>query len=462
MKGQAVSRSSCCRAFLHAYAWIQGLKRLLAASSPKAFYNSSARHPPPRCYPGTRSTQRQYIAQWPPGSSKQLLWFNGSPGIGKSAIAQTCAEELGATLGAAFFFSKPNNTDEPLRLFPSIAYQLSLIIASYGDTLDQRIRSDPTVLTKSLSQQFREIISLPSQELMDGHHPRLVIIIDGLDECRSPAAQTEIVEIIASSVRSATNPFLWVVFSRPESHLVDAFNSSLVAPICHVTDVPPACDEVERFIVDKLRSIGQHVFDSPLLSAWPHDATISVLIRLSRGLFLLAATILAFLDISRSDGLDSRLRTILEMDQPEKLVCCDNDSCISSLDRLYTLILNQFPADTRSISREILFATTLPGISTNAYAIANLLHLSESQFRESVRDLHPVVTVAPTYTGPEISFRHISFFDFLFDPQRSLSFNWQQTCVLTLRDKLLQRLKVLQELHNPTRESPVVEQMFDY
>jgi len=52
--------------------------------------------------------------------------MRGPAGVGKSAIAQTCADKLAENwhLGAAFFFTVKEHNN-PSRLFTTIAYQLT-------------------------------------------------------------------------------------------------------------------------------------------------------------------------------------------------------------------------------------------------------------------------------------------------------------------------------------------------
>ncbi|KAF9445229.1 hypothetical protein P691DRAFT_785506 [Macrolepiota fuliginosa MF-IS2] len=171
-----------------------GLKMLLKASMPDAFHDSSARDPPPSCHPGTRHDFIDRITSWGLGTSQHsepMLWMYGPAGVGKSAIAQTCSEDLAERnkLGAALFFSRSvglNQRDDPHRLFPSLAYQIATKLKPFGDILDERIQDDPTLVTKSMKEQFQELLVKPLSCLGPGAAGvvgGLVIIIDGLDEC---------------------------------------------------------------------------------------------------------------------------------------------------------------------------------------------------------------------------------------------------------------------------------------
>ncbi|KAF9451807.1 hypothetical protein P691DRAFT_772855 [Macrolepiota fuliginosa MF-IS2] len=94
----------------------------------------------------------------------RIAWLKGPGGAGKSIVAQYCAEALEERLGASFFFSRPNDRDDPHRFFTSIS-----------------IRRDPTLVGKSVRHQFRDLpeaqyltLSIPTSELAER-----VIIVNG-------------------------------------------------------------------------------------------------------------------------------------------------------------------------------------------------------------------------------------------------------------------------------------------
>jgi MoxR-like ATPase len=51
----------------------------------------------------------------------------GPAGVGKSAIARTCAHKLkmAGNLGASFFFYQPSGWNDPKKFIPTILYQLT-------------------------------------------------------------------------------------------------------------------------------------------------------------------------------------------------------------------------------------------------------------------------------------------------------------------------------------------------
>jgi len=183
----------------------------------------------------------------------------GPAGVGKSAIAQTCAEKLKETghLGAAFFFTVKGHNNS-LRLFTTIAYQLSTTLPDYRALVDERISKDKTLVEKKISSQFKSLIIEPLREL-ESQGKRMqpkAIFIDGLDECAGEDAQAEIIKMIASSVRDGSTPFRWAIFSCAEPRIVSTFKQDNVASVTHSVELPISRDadgEIEMYLRENSR-----------------------------------------------------------------------------------------------------------------------------------------------------------------------------------------------------------------
>jgi len=190
-----------------------------------AFYNSASRWPPPRCHYDSRQDLRTTITDWGIGRSGDIpQQLYGPFGVGKSAIAQSCAESLATEnkLCASIFFSRPNKRNNPDRVFTSIAYQLAVKFPPIGDILDREILKDPTILTAARRVQFEELLTKPLRQV--NSHEGWVIILDGLDEVDgstaevdSRIAQAEIIDIVATSIRERTTPFRWFIPESPRA-----------------------------------------------------------------------------------------------------------------------------------------------------------------------------------------------------------------------------------------------------
>jgi len=73
-----------------------GIDILYEASDPGAAFDSQD-HYDRRCFPGTREQYISDITNWvieSVDSPASMYWMRGPAGVGKSAIAQTCAEKL--------------------------------------------------------------------------------------------------------------------------------------------------------------------------------------------------------------------------------------------------------------------------------------------------------------------------------------------------------------------------------
>ncbi|KAF5357155.1 hypothetical protein D9756_006433 [Leucocoprinus leucothites] len=446
-----------------------GIDILFEASTPEASVDAEERDYAPSCYIGTREQYIQEIIYWATASKEEgaippLYWMKGPAAVGKSAVAQTCAERLKGSghLVTAFFFSVNGRRKDHTRFFPTLAYQLSTVLPDYREIVNRKLSVDRTLVKKTMSSQFRSLIVEPLQELREQGkdvQPR-AIIIDGLDERQSTKAQMEIIEIIASSIRTGSTPFRWAVFSREEPHIVSTFALSVVSSICHSVLLPisrKADGEIELYLRGGFENIlrGRNLFH--LSPSWPTVEQIQILVNAAAGLFAHPATVLRFVDRHSYSGFGETLEVVIaSISKPGS----PSVSAYAELDALYTLILQRVP-------HGILFSMQLLLLQllfydydgANLTLLCNTLGISERVFQGIHCHLQAVVDfqeypppmfdegidLERSFFGQELSstskfslkrtlarvhgaitFRHKSFHDFLRDPVRSSSF-----CVTT-------------------------------
>ncbi|KAF9449531.1 hypothetical protein P691DRAFT_759000 [Macrolepiota fuliginosa MF-IS2] len=166
-----------------------GLKILLAASIPAAAYDSSEH--PRNCHPGTHIQYIDQIVNWGsrgPKPGHRIFWLKGPQELEKEFAARN-------KLSAAFFFSSPNQRDNPQYLFASISYQWASKRKPYAEIVKSTVHDDPTIVDKELRHQFYRLFVSPLQELIARGEdiPKRVIVIGGLDECAGVSAQQTIV-----------------------------------------------------------------------------------------------------------------------------------------------------------------------------------------------------------------------------------------------------------------------------
>lgn len=370
-----------------------------------------------------------------------------------------------SVLAAAFFFSLPNDRDDPNRFFTSIAYQIAMRFKPYHDYLDTLIRDDPTLVTKSVQQQFQYLIVTPLHYLKSQGEDigRKVIVIDGLDECQGNDFQRAIINIIATSVQSRTTPFVWAFMSRPEPHIVTTFTSPTVRPLCVSIELPVTREidgEVWQYLKDGLEQIQR---ERGLSLQWLSENDLQKLVDLSAGLFVYAATILRFIGQPSPLGPEGQLRAVLALQHQHLLGSpphSDLKHPLSDLDTFYTLIMQHIPEEILPITQKILLAIAFfPRYRDHpsAVKIANILDLSESQFRNALcQNLQSVLMLVPVKlgNGPRelaVRFHHASFMEFLQDESRSGKFGIAHA-VKALRRNLLEWFKRINE---PNQSEPL-------
>ncbi|KAF9444171.1 hypothetical protein P691DRAFT_763626 [Macrolepiota fuliginosa MF-IS2] len=419
-----------------------GLERLLERSMPDAFHDSSARWPPPLCHPGTRQDYIKKVTGWGIGADQWIFWMHGPAGVGKSAVAQSCADFLAARerLGAAVFLSRPNERNDPDRFFTSISYQIAVRLEPYGDHLNHRIQRDPTLVMKSIAEQFQELFVKPFLRLRaEGTDiGEWIVIVDGLDECGGKDGRDG----------KDMLPLRWVFLSRPETHIVASFTTNNLRQMLFHLELPVtrAIDnEIRLFLADELRTIQRR---SGLPDTWPPAHEIAILVNLSAGLWIYPATLIRFIRDPNSSPVD-QLNAVLALVK-DKVGKTSSGHPLTELDLFYTLIMRHVPSKILPVIQRILllvqhhsenprsfFPNSPRGRPDLPTSIANLLGLSELQFRNACGSLRSVLKLKSSDRG--FTFYHASFMDFLGDAMRSNGF-----CIYSylnpLRQELFQRL----------------------
>ncbi|KAF9448764.1 hypothetical protein P691DRAFT_704441 [Macrolepiota fuliginosa MF-IS2] len=415
---------------------------LLKASTPQALHDSSECNKP-GCFEGTREEYIRNITGWGRGDWKarqaRVLWLEGPAGVGKSAVAQTCAQDMGSRVGATFFFSRPNGWNKPTTFLPTIVYQLTTKYPAYRDLVDVIVLRDPLILEKSIQVQFRELLVQPLRQLEGvegGVGEDVVIVIDGLDECDGKDAQSIIIDIIITSVHQQSTPFLWAFFSRPEPHITSAFSTEWATEVCWQLTLPVSRDadqDIEAYLRDGFGTIRKK-YSLPAVYSWPSEEDIHQLVEQSAGLFIYAASAIRYVDGPGISGPEERLRSVLGLGMTET-----KGSPLANLDRFYMLIMEQIPEET--LPDTILLLSALNHVILRALdaRVCAVLKLSLTAFYAAVNNLYSVLKIENTGDGMpgRLPFYHASFGDFLRDEKRSTQrFYVNHDDVLDRRDYL--------------------------
>ena len=415
----------------------KGIDRLREVVYPNAFYDSDNRANPPKCHPNTRLAVINKIIDWANGEIDTfMLWLYGPAGGGKTAIAQRIAEifaEHGLLLASFLFFcSDPKrNTMKPL--VANIAYRVAFVIPGAREPINAAIEADPLILSYSVEMQLKKLLFKPLRLLVDQGYfsrfsnrlfPRL-IVIDALDECLDRNSQTNLVQLLSSSVAQYQLPLKFLLVSRPESHIKSAIaiagKQSAVSHLELNNDFLPD-EDIRCFLTDKFREIKTcHPFRSGIPSLWPSKQQMDTLIRKASGQFIYASLAVHFINSTCNSPM-RQLDIVLELRPP-----INNDLPFAELDSLYTYILS----GTKSLDLVLdILGLYDVLIKIEDYEedwcilefVEFVLGLEDRDVCIYLSPLNSLFEVQPE-DYPEIFFHCSSFMDFLRSPERSRDYS---------------------------------------
>ncbi|KAF5353898.1 hypothetical protein D9756_007111 [Leucocoprinus leucothites] len=424
----------------------EAIQKLDAKKLQSAMLDAEERGYVPRCNEDTRQSLRGQIVEWGQMGAvvERILWLSGPAGVGKSAIAQTVAEEMGRILGAVFFFSRPNKRDDPNVVIPTLVYQLAVLLPEYKLLVGQRFKEDPSIFGKSRRSQFESLISDPflsdlsqrpltllshlSEQLFTSlSHRPLLIVLDGLDECNGRDAQREFVEMIACHAqKDKASRLRWMVCSRPEPHLAAAFSSIDCQGICRHERLEIDDDGAQKDALHILRAGFADIrkrYSSQLARDWPHDGDVTFIADRASGHLGFASSIIRFIGDHEYDNPSGQLKVCLKF--LERTGPNNHVNPLHPLDLLYTQILSDIPVTTLPTTQLVLGLLILYGNERlTALVHANFLGLDQATFYHSLQRLHSAVLVPPASEASTKPIRvyHASFSDYLRDKVRAGKF----------------------------------------
>ncbi|EKM81431.1 hypothetical protein AGABI1DRAFT_125818 [Agaricus bisporus var. burnettii JB137-S8] len=395
--------------------------------------DSSARYPPPRCHLDTRLKVRERLMRWllTEYDDWKMLWVRGSAGTGKSAVAQSFADscEEEGLLGASYFFSRTAGRDKLETVVPTLAYQLARSVPEYHSLIEHHLAKDQILLRNSPPVQFRKLIIEPFA-ILQRERPRkpIVVILDGLDECRGEKAQREILELITNAIRTNPDiPLRWLIFSRPEAHLKNVFSRTSECGREELIIDTECRENVERYVKDRLIEI-KATYNDMIPADWPPPDKLEELLYAVSGLFIFASTCLNYIDDPEEADPVSQLDSLLSFLRRSQGVVSRNP--LAALDLLYSRILQDIPPlifeTTRKFLAYMCHRNNLDARHrlASAQALSNFLRLDQHAFYKATRGLYSAMSIPEPGDAAEtqLQFYHASFFDFLLDSNRSGKF----------------------------------------
>ena len=333
----------------------------------------------------------------------RFLWLYGPAGAGKSAIEQTIAEWCYKMnfLAAGFFFSRSiGGRNEKTSLITTIVYQLIVSLPEIREHVGNAIYNDPSLPMRSLEAQMEALVVKPLEAAASSStggvdfmnsRPK-VIVLDGLDECGDPESQRYILKVLLNSVSNHSIPFSFILASRPEQHIREAFDGKLLGSLTTrlvLDDKYHPDDDIRTFLQSNFQDIkDRHPSRAQLPSPWPSDEEVAKLVQKSSGQFIYASTVIKFIDSHRHWPPD-RLDIIFGMSP------CGKTTPFAEMDSLYLHILTS-ASDNIEKALEI-FAILLflhhQDLQITPRFIESFLSFREGEVFMILSDLHSIISV---------------------------------------------------------------------
>jgi len=353
--------------------------------------------------------------------SKCIFWLNGMAGSGKSTIARTIARELAEKkrLAVSFFFTRGNkDISHSHMFFTTIATQLANSLPVLRASISDAIDNNPDIFQQGLREQWNQLIlnplkSAPTQSI------QLVIVIDALDECDSMQDIQLILQLIAEAKNLETVRIKIFLTSRPEIPIFDGFRQlsgeAYQDFILHSIPLDTVNGDISTFFRQKLSPLkAKHGLGTP----WPDEQIIEQLVERAAGLFIYAATTLRFIQ-DDIDGPEEQLSLILKTTQSSR-------SATEHLDGIYTTLLQHSVLGKRGdqqceeLARRFRQVVGSIVVMFNPMPARNLAQLLQIRFEIVSRTLDSLRSVlnVPENESQPVRLFHLSFRDFLQDPQR--------------------------------------------
>ncbi|TFK23522.1 hypothetical protein FA15DRAFT_670443 [Coprinopsis marcescibilis] len=454
------------------------LRQYVAAD---AMYDADIRFDAPRCTEGTRKAVQEDFMTWAQlpildlalEQLRLLLWMTGAAGTGKSAIFQTIAEKADKQnlLAASFFFSYKYPARDGM-LIPTLTYQIAVKIPAIQEYLGIAITSDPFIFSKALEKQLDVLIIEPLTRVLEKDPSAAVgwpklIIIDGLDECKSlppshlrqrvPGSrnlgladdeahstekiastiddsggeqrQLEIITLLHRALVTRRLPFRVALASRPDMPMRGFFSSDSGSTCTRKIDLnityKPG-DDIRLFLRSSFERIrAKH--DVEL--GWPGEEVVETLVNNASGQFVYADTVIKFVD-GPSCEPTSNLKVIMEIAQntatSQKLTTDPSAANpYAPLDDMYAAIFNRCPAPKESAMAIHLFLrisigiNSLPDRAMSANEFNTFLQYRSSDVARVFGKLHSLVSVPLIGDSKKgYNLHHKSLQDFLYSPRR--------------------------------------------
>ena len=218
-----------------------------------------------------------------PNAPRRCL-VTGVPGVGKSAFAVHYAHYNPKTAAALFFSADMPNYNDPCVVIQTLAYLLACRLSAYRKSLLWELnQEDRTTLAKLTEKELLDkLITRPLSQAINGNHPAMCIILDGLEECGDPQKNT-----LAKTIARYADSLPWwlhILIVARDVPAVKNYTKNeqlclfVVVQIHLAGDFMPVLRFLGRQRIGELFHILQCVFDAPFGHVVGEEIVINIVV----------------------------------------------------------------------------------------------------------------------------------------------------------------------------------------
>ncbi|KAL7952087.1 WD40-repeat-containing domain protein [Trichoderma barbatum] len=384
-----------------------------------------------KCHPGTRGDVLQQIMTWSTASDGQcIFWLNGGAGTGKSTISRTVAQSFAdrGILGASFFFKRGEADRGNMALFfPTIASQLVQTFPQIAPHIRSAVEASPTIHDKSIKEQFDKLIADPVKEASGySELPTIMVVADALDECDAIEHVRLVIHLLSQAKHFKSVRLKFFVTSRPELAIRLGFediSGQYEDLILHRIPKVIIEHDIALFLKHELSVIRQDYNKSVSSSrqlplSWPGKENFQKLVSMSVPLFIFAATACRFVQDRRIGGPKEQLAKILEHQTGHTSSL--NATYLPIVDGLFSGLSDSEKRQVSKRFKQMVGPIVVLASPLCTPSLARLLGISPAAVEDQLDLLHSVLYI-PSDQNIPVRPLHLSFRDFLVDPEKSKS-----------------------------------------
>ncbi|EHK47982.1 hypothetical protein TRIATDRAFT_262568 [Trichoderma atroviride IMI 206040] len=383
------------------------------------------------CHPGTRCDVLDQIMAWSTAPNEQcIFWLNGGAGTGKSTISRTVAQSFASKgiLGGSFFFKRGEADRGNMALFfPTIASQLQQTFPLTAPHIKAATETNPNIHNKPIKEQFDKLFAGPVKKISEHSElltTSIVLVADALDECDNAEHVRLVIQLLSQAKHFTSMRLRIFLTSRPDLPMRLGFKDiygEYKDLILHQIPQAVIRHDIALFLEYQFNIIRQDYnksvpLDRQISLSWPSTQDFQHLVSRSVPLFIFAATACRFIQDRRIGGPKKQLAKLLE----------HKTGYVSNLDATYSPIVDGLIGGLSDSGRhevskqfkEIVGSIILLASPLCTSSLALLLNISLEDIENQLDLLHSVLYIPSDQRIP-VRLLHLSFYDFLVDPEKA-------------------------------------------